>query len=204
MAVATQRAAVYADHVEFLGEDPGPGAGGDLYCFTRHFSNAQVKALPTTSLEIVPAPGVNYTWVVQACLVMVDSTDGAYTNIDAGGFLKLDTYGTDYVADDAALGFTDLSALLGVAGHQLVPMRGRYSSEIDGSGALATYQATQWGVRAYPVADFTDKANAPVLVQLNNAASGDLTGGHANNSLLVRTLAMRVPSPTLWATLYPT
>jgi hypothetical protein len=204
MAVATQRAAVYADHVEFLGEDPGPGAGGDLYCFTRHFSNAQVKALPTTGLEVLPTPGSDYTWVVLSCLVMLDSSDAAYTNIDAAAYLQLDVYGTDYVANDADLGFADCTAFLGVAGHQLVPMRGRYASEINGSGALATYQATNWAVRAYPVAYFTDKANAPVLVQLNNAASGDLTGGHANNSLLVRTLAMRVPSPTLWATLYPT
>jgi hypothetical protein len=33
---------------------------------------------------------------------------------------------------------------------------------------------------------------------------GDLTGVHADNALLVRTLAMRVPSPSQWATLYPT
>ena len=46
--------------------------------------------------------------------------------------------------------------------------------------------------------------NVPVTLQVDNAASGDLTGGHAQNSLLVRTLAMRVPSPALWATLYPT
>jgi hypothetical protein len=33
---------------------------------------------------------------------------------------------------------------------------------------------------------------------------GDLTGVHADNALLARTLAIRVPWPTLWATLYPT
>lgn len=203
MAVATQRAAVYADSVVFLGEDPGPGEGGNLYCLTRHFTNAQVKALPTTPLEILPAPGANYTWIILSCVVMLDSTDGLYTNIDAGGYLAVDD-APDFLPNDALLGWTECSTFFGTAGHQLVMLRRQPQTEVAGSGTLANYQAQGWGLRPTVETAFTSRANAAVTLVMENEASGNLTGGHAQNSMLVRTLAMKVPSPTLWETLYPT
>jgi hypothetical protein len=206
MGLATQAAAVYATRVVFTGEDPGPGIGGELSCVTRHFTNAQIKALPTSALEALPAPGADQTWHVLAAVVMLDSAGGGYTNIDPAAYLALDGVGT-YVGNDAGLGLSDCDLFLGTVGHQLVVLRKEWLTEIWASGSplptLGDFQTAGWGVRPNVLLDYTAGADTPVYLVMNNAAAGDLTGGDGSNSLLIRTFAMRVPSPAVWAAAYP-
>jgi hypothetical protein len=204
--MSAQSGTTYGDRVLFRGED-GEGPGGELYGVTRHFTDAQIKAWPTTALEVLPAPPAGVTWIVLDAVVMLDSTDGAYTNLDTNAYLALDVYGGDYLFNDPSEGVADCDAFLGVAGHQLVRFQGRARTEIQSASSppaeLVDFQTNQWGVRPLVVASFTDREGAPVCLTLDNGASGNLTGGHGQNSLLVRTLAMRVPSPSRWATQYP-
>lgn len=206
--MSSQAGSTWGTSFVFRGDGTGLGVNGELWCYTRRFSDDQIKAWPTTPLEVLPAPGANHVWVVQSCVVMVDSTDAGYTNVsDTAGYLSLDVLGTDYLGNDTTIGLADLDALLTVAGHQLVVLRGSYTTEINGTGSppplLEDFQANQWGVRPTVVPSYSDKDDTAVHLVLANGEDGDLTGGSIYNSMLVRTFAMKVPIPAVWATLYP-
>lgn len=198
--MSAQAASCYGTRFVFTGSDGLPA--GELWTVRRLLTDAEVKALPTTPAEVLPAPGPGRVWNVLSAIVMVNSTAGAYTNIDAAAYLSLDVLGTDYIGNDATFGIAEVDSLFGAAGHQLVTFRGQYASEVNGGGSpqpdLPTIQAQQWGLRPLVIADYSDKDNAAVSLTLDNGTSGDLTGGNAANGLLVQTLAVIVPVPSLW------
>jgi len=64
---------------------PSPG-GGSLLSATVELTDAQIKALPTDPIQIVAAPGVNKIIVPISCIVVCDTTAGAYTDLTDSGF----------------------------------------------------------------------------------------------------------------------
>lgn len=148
-------------------------------------TNAQIKALPTTGITVVAAPGPGFWLSVLAVDYSSDFTAGAYTNIDAT-YSDLHVgwgseYAGGYLVDDSATTpvLTDVTDLFGNTTQGIV-QGVRYSDCVPVAGA-AGY------VRAYPILRST-VANGALTVKMDNNGSGDLTGGNAANSLKVTVL----------------
>lgn len=143
-------------------------------------TNAQILALPTTSLsvpfgfELVPAQGVNRVIVpMQAIVEFVWVAD--YTNIDGSAILMIDIGGAGLSFMSPARNNPD-----GFVSQILAP----------GANALNTFQP----LSVVPATGLTapqtqvppaNVVNLPVTLAVFNLAAGDLTGGDPGNSLIV-------------------
>lgn len=140
-----------------------------LHQATVTLTDAQIKALPTTAVEIVAAPGANLILVPQMVSFVLDCTAGVYTNVNAavtGGVGMNTSYSN-------VLNGIEPSALEGALGD---------NSEAwlfyQRTGAQLDFDKVTW----IGVADF---ANKPLVVVFSNAAAGNFTGGNAANSMTV-------------------
>ena len=156
---------------------PVIGTGGPaLRSATLTLTDAQIKALPTTPISFITAPGTGRRIIPVKGQWRADTSAGAYTNIDATlAKLRL-VYGATValasaeVMDDGAPGaFTSLL----------------------GGAAVKSVGLHYWDED--PVA-VSSVENAAVQVSIDNSASGNLTGGNAANSLRVTLLFLDVPS----------
>ena len=145
---------------------------------TATLTDAQIKALPSTPVVVVPAPGMNRVLlapVTQGSMQIVLYLDwyGDYTNIDAtatwecavGPFGPYARYGAG----------NKLASFLGWgAGGQAnaVWLLSKNDSTVDGAA----------------LNNLSDVQNQPITLGMVNAALGNLTGGHAANTLTVSVL----------------
>lgn len=145
-------------------------------------TNAQIKALPTTSIPLIVAPGVGYRNRVLDASIYLHGSAGAYTNIDAT-YASLwigpavTTYLTNDIANDSAVGLTKLATFLG-GGDVFADLGVPYAVSIAGN-APSDVEYIQCG--AFPALAALE--NQPVYVGLDNNGSGNLTGGNAANTM---------------------
>jgi hypothetical protein len=74
--------------IKYLTANPGgssPG-GGSLLSATVTLTDAQIKALPTTGIQLVAAPGANKYILPIAASYYLDPSGGAYTGADDAGW----------------------------------------------------------------------------------------------------------------------
>jgi hypothetical protein len=133
-------------------------------------TDAQIKALPTTSIDLVDAPGAGKMILPHAVRYVLNNEAGAYTNLDGTTCLLVTKVGgliLNSVYDENAEGN------FGAAYKWF--MICMLSQNVIGG---ATY--------AYSVGA-TPTENEPLKLVLANGSPsiGDLTGGHADNSMKI-------------------
>ena len=134
---------------------------------TTTLTDAQIKTLPSSAVELLAAPGAGKAIVVLSAILVIDTMAGVYTNCD-GTTCKLSlNYENDN--EDPATQPADenselfLSITPAVSSAQLLP-----------AGAHQTYANVN-----------NDIDNKGIAIGLDNGISGNLTGGNAANSLTV-------------------
>ncbi len=202
----------YGTNAERLAFTPSPGAGQPIYNWyatdtglfwvydtgwhqvssaggapilraSASFTDAQIKALPTTALSIVSAPGAGFMIVPIQYLILVNATAGAYANIHASSTGLIQTTSTHvlmsgYIANDASTtpAQSMMTALFGAAGKRNLTLIPDFSpvTPADGWSIFGDVQVT------------SDIDNRDLELTVSNTG-GDFTGGNAANTLKVIT-----------------
>ncbi len=141
------------------------------------WTDANVKALPTTPLTFVAAQGAN-TWARLVGLTLnADFSAGAYTNVNAAAYMFAEYAGGSpeiagyYIPNDSGVSLTKLTTFLGA--NDYVLHMGPY---------VETYETSGWG--AIPTIHArANIVNVGIRLTINNGGSGNLTGGNAANTL---------------------
>ncbi len=149
--------------------------GALLQKATVTLTNDQIKALPTTAVEIVPAPGAGKWLQFVRAIWQLDPRGGAYTNLDAT--LRIDflagsgnQIATPYKeADNGAL--ADDSGIHGIGFGPITNVAGSAA----GPGAVWMFE----------LSGGSSAVNIPIMLKAANGTLGNLTGGHASNTLTV-------------------
>lgn len=157
---------------------------GELFGVVRLASltltDAQIKALPTTPVTIVPAPGIGFIVKPFAFTIITNTSAGAYTNIDA----TYADFHLDRAGNYASYGPVDDAAA--------VPVMQRFS-QIFGAAGAAVYDGLVPTVSATPNVAALEYVqpdslpgvvvieNVPLDLKIENNGTGNLTGGNAAN-----------------------
>lgn len=138
-------------------------------------TNDQIKALPTTPFDVVPAPGADKTLVFFGALFRRSDTGFAYTNVNADAYGGIG-YGVDnvYVSaivanDSGALEFSLTDLLNSSLMETLWPLDARTPSWYN--------KMNNQGADEYSV-------NQPLVFWCSNS-DGDFTGGDPSNTLTI-------------------
>lgn len=157
-------------------------ATGTVLRASRTLTNAEVKALPTTPIQVVTNAGPNTVLVPIKYVLISRFAGGAYTNLNASGWFQAQ-WGTgggalasNYLADDAGDGIAVYSGLFGSASSRLALLT---------DFTYSTTPASGWG--NIPGDATPLPTNEALYVRIDNGGSGDLTGGNAANTLTVVT-----------------
>lgn len=118
-------------------------------------TNAQILALPTTGIDAIAAPGAGKLLQVVAATLVIDSSAGAYTNVDPAGVLFLDYANVARKATG----------------------NGAAAGTIDGA-QVSVFSLAGAGVGGVS----TNFVNVKIQVAATNAAAGNFTGGNAANT----------------------
>jgi hypothetical protein len=158
--------------------DAGDPATNYVLQATVALNDAQIKALPTTAVQLVAAPGSGKYLNVHEAILTSDFTAGAYGNTSDTGFI--------YVSLDPNAGVVSL--LMRNDGDSVNPL-GTFLGAAKRATALIPYQNAikpvlfSQGVVPY-VGPVSERENLPLLIQAVNGA-GNFTGGNAANVMKV-------------------
>jgi hypothetical protein len=153
-------------------------AAAPLFIATVSLTNAQIKALPTTAIEIIAAPSANSRVKLIHVTYAFWFEHGAYTNVDttlAELYLKTSA-GTvlgGYLANDGGVSLTTLTTLFGAV-----------SRTVDAPPMLSNTAGT-YLVPVITGTPINGDGKAVQLFATNNGA-GNFTGGHDSNILTVQ------------------
>lgn len=141
-------------------------------------SHTQIIALPTTPIEVIPAPGANKIIHGLGGAMISHTLAGSYTNIDVAAFLQLSCAGwpvLNYLPNDASITNGSATRLTdffqGADLVHLVP-------------AMDTEGVANWGPVPFMIT-LSEVINQPLQVSIDNASAGMLTGGNAANTLQI-------------------
>ncbi len=154
---------------DYLEANPiSPGGGGSVLSASVTLTDAQIKALPTTAIEIVAAQGVGKMISVLMAVANWSVSAGAYTNQDADTRFWIQNEG------GAALStvISQIPSATTNRGYNLI------------GGALINSAGAWNGIVESDGYNVSQLANKNIQAFIDNAG-GDLTGGNAANTLKV-------------------
>jgi hypothetical protein len=178
--------------------DTGGGSSAVLAVSTT-LTDAQIKALPTTAVEVIPSPGAGFAIDVLRVefVARITVAGREYTNIAPGGgsggpniTLRFSTADGDigpFLFDGTYFGVDLVSELLGsysdtgIGGNTVFAGPWHDVGDPD-MGTQAAFEASGDNINDHGVE-----------LSMANPGLGDLTGGHASNTLIVRSLYSIVP-----------
>ncbi len=146
-----------------------------IYQASAILTDAQIKALPTTAIEIVPAPSVGKALVFHSGLYILNLAQ-IYTNLDAAAYASLRHIAAGpLLTNPAPLGDSNF---------------------LDtGVGIFVGWMTTKVSTNYVPISTFpvieavgyasANVENKPFLLVGDNNGGGDFTGGDATNTLTV-------------------
>lgn len=144
-------------------------------------TDAQIKALPTTPIQILEAQGVNKAILPVLCAFAGNGIGGnPYTNINADAYMALrnesDADVFDLIINDSSIPLTHVEDLLGGVGQP-----DKFAATVT-PFAPGFFQG--WGVipTVHPRSTVENQA---YKLALDNMGSGDLTGGDAEATLII-------------------
>lgn len=132
-------------------------------------TDAEIKALPSSAYELLPAPGAGKTILFHGALSKLNTSAAAY-NPGVSGTLRI-KIGTAPVSN--------VSLLIGWFDQQDILCTIHTPYAVAGSGSTAGQLEEYWG--------FNESAidNQPAILVALNGGAGDFTGGNAANTLQV-------------------
>lgn len=164
--------------VQSDGTDAPIGGGGSMPIqqATVTLTDDQIKALPTTDVELVPAPGAGKVIYgangeLGLMVISLGGPGAAYTNISSSPK-------PDFVLYTGAARIFGLYAKYGVGSSRL--------SAFLQWGGPAVYATSYGEVGANEIMQDTSAvADLPLMLAIDNGALGDLTGGDPDNTMSV-------------------
>jgi hypothetical protein len=158
-----------------------------VYGFTTALTDAQIKALPTTPVSVVAAPGSGLRIKILGATMRVNQAAGAYTNVNTTYAVIALTHTSaagDWVAQGPVNDSSMAAGALTIATNFLNSTTPQfYDFTVP---ALFPYgKGAQSGLVGWNTSGnfaITDSANVAVFLSMDNNGSGVLTGGNASNS----------------------
>jgi hypothetical protein len=152
----------------FSSSGPGP-----IYVATLVLTDAQIKAGADNPISGVAAPGVGKRLKLIAATIHLGTTDGAYTNVDAGGGIDIICGGKRM---SSGLYGTEYQNLFDTAHHKVIDIP---------APAMDVVSSILMGEDVASAAAASDVGNAPLMLNIDNNGSGAFTGGNGNNGAVI-------------------
>ena len=170
----------------FPGLANGGGGGSSYLVASVELTDAQIKALPSTPVQILAAPPAGKAYLFLGGAIVLDASLGQYTNVSSfedniAGITAMFSTGFGVMGYERC---ADTFANVGIWGVQLAPASGRIYSPTD-------IEVTDGAAVAYTQDSFDGLLDGAMTINIDNYTAGyavdlgNFTGGNAANTLKV-------------------